>query len=317
MEGKEYVLGVDVGGTKIAVGLVSRDGEIVRSRRYPMDRTNQESTLRSIRGAVQDYMEQEHPQIKAIGLGLVGRVDTAGGVWSRAVNLSLSQPVPLGKELGARYGVPVTLDNDVFSAAQAELRFGMGRQAKDFLVLNVGTGMSVGIVSGGRLVRGAGNVAGEAGHTVAGVCERTCKCGRAGCLECFCSGGGMIERARELLGEYPQSSLAALPAGELHSVSIFEHVRQGDELASLIARDAVEGLCAGCCNLVSLLNPQWIVAAGGVFREAKLVTTIEQYVRKYAFSSSLMDFEGVRLSALDPANAGLLGAGAVGWRPFE
>ena len=317
MEGKEYVLGVDVGGTKSAVGLVSRDGEIGRSRRYPMDRSDQEHTLRSIRDAIEDFMERERPQIKAIGLGLVGRVDTAGGIWSRAVNLSLFQPVPLGEELCARYGVPVSLDNDVFSAARAELLFGMGRQSKDFLVLNVGTGMSIGIVSGGRLVRGAGNVAGEAGHTVAGVCERTCKCGRAGCLECFCSGGGMIERARELLPDYPKSTLASLPAGELHSVSIFAHARRGDALAALIARDAVDGLCAGCCNLVSLLNPQWIVAAGGVFREESLIETIEDYVRKYAFSSSLMDFKGVRLSALDPAHAGLLGAGAVGWRPLE
>lgn len=99
MEGKEYVLGVDVGGTKIAVGLVSRDGEIGRSHRYPMDRSDQEHTLRSIRDAIEDFMERERPQIKAIGLGLVGRVDTAGGIWSRAVNLSLFQPVPLGEEL--------------------------------------------------------------------------------------------------------------------------------------------------------------------------------------------------------------------------
>ena len=317
MEREETVLGIDVGGTKIAVGLISREGQVRISRRYPMDRSTMETTLSSIWAALESFTSEGKYTFQAIGAGLVGRVDTGRGIWDRAVNLPISRPVPLGKELSERYHVPAALDNDVFSATQAEMQFGMGKESKDFLVLNIGTGMSVGIVSGGSLIRGAGNVAGEVGHTVAGVCSRACKCGRSGCLECFCSGGGMIERVHELLPEYPESTLAVLPGRDLHSASIFGQAQKGDALAGRIVQDAIDGICEGCCNLVSLLNPQWIVAAGGVFRGNSLVNKIEAYIRQHAFSSSLADFLGVRPSGLDPAHVGLLGAGAVGWRVLE
>ncbi|NLX37512.1 MAG: ROK family protein [Chloroflexi bacterium] len=312
----DVVVGVDVGGTKIAVGAVTRAGEILRSERYPMDRSTQHTSLASIQAALDGFMaEWSAPAPLALGFGVVGRTDPAAGVWVRAMNIPISAPVDMTARFGARYGLRAAVDNDVHAATLAELYWGAGRNADDFVYLNVGTGTAAGLVTNGRLVRGAGNHAGEFGHSFTGIApDVACPCGRRGCLEPVASGGGLIERARELLPAYPRSPLAAADAAaQLNAHTIFVHADAGDPLAVRLANDMVSALGIALANLVNLLDPQTIVVGGGVWADGWLLPRVWHIVQTTALAGALSDLQGMVPSSLNPDHVGLLGAATLAW----
>lgn len=208
------VMGVDVGGTKILIGIVRPDGTITHERRYPSQRGAQDAAIAAVKRAVAAYWAEMVetkvvPKPDAIGLGLVGQVDHRRAVWLFSIATPILEPCPLGQELMQQYQIPVIADNDVHCATLAEIQFGAGRRFRDFVYLNVGTGIAAGLVSDGRLIRGHQNNAGEVGHIVANI-DVPCKCGRTGCIETYASGGGMIRHARALMEQYPDSVLARL-----------------------------------------------------------------------------------------------------------
>lgn len=285
------VLGVDVGGTKILTGLVGADGAVLCSRRSAMDRSNTESTLSSIRRAVEEFLAAEgaHARFSAVGFGLVGRCDPENGVWVRADNLPIPKPVALAEEMARRLGVPAFLDNDVFCATTAERYFGAGRRHRNFVLINAGTGLSAGAVTDGRLLRGAGNVAGEIGRTTMGLRDWN-----SGTLEEHCSGGGILARAGKERYADTRAVFAAAEAGDAHARAIVD--------------DAVASLSEAAACLVTLYNPSALVLAGSVALNARVRGTLEEYVRARAYRSSLMDLKEVIASDLSEGTVGLIGA---------
>ena len=168
------VMGVDVGGTKILIGIVRPDGTITHERRYPSQRGAQDAAIAAVKRAVAAYWAEMVetkvvPKPDAIGLGLVGQVDHRRAVWLFSIATPILEPCPLGQELMQQYQIPVIADNDVHCATLAEIQFGAGRRFRDFVYLNVGTGIAAGLVSDGRLIRGHQNNAGEVGHIVANI----------------------------------------------------------------------------------------------------------------------------------------------------
>lgn len=310
------VVGVDVGGTKVAVGAVTRAGEIVRAERYPMDRSTQQTSLASIQAALDSFMSSEpNARPLAFGFGVVGRTDPVAGVWVRSMNIPISESVDMTARFGAPYGLRAAVDNDVHAATLAELHWGAGRTASDFIYLNVGTGTAAGIVTNGALVRGVGNHAGEFGHTYTGVApDVECPCGRRGCLEPAASGGGLIARARELLATYPDSPLRAVDAtGQLNAHAIFAQADLGDPLAARLAADMVNALGIALANLINLLDPQVIVVGGGVWADGWLLPRVQHVVQTTAMAGALSDLEGIVPSSLNPDHVGLLGAATLAW----
>jgi len=231
------------------------------------------------------------------------------------MNIPISQPVDMTTRFGAPYGLRAAVDNDVHAATLAELRWGAGREASDFIYLNVGTGTAVGIVTNGRLVRGRGNHAGELGHTYTGIApEVRCPCGRDGCLEPVASGGGLIERARGLLPSYPHSSLHRLAESDrLNAHTIFQQADEGDALASRLADDMVNALGIALTNLVNLLDPQIVVVGGGVWADGWLLPRVKHIVETTALPGPLSDLQGILPSTLHPDCVGLLGAANLAW----
>lgn len=310
------VVGVDVGGTKILVGTVDRGGQIYREERYPMDRSSQSTVLTSLHNAVAAFMAgpgaAAYPL--ALGFGVVGYTDPAAGVWVQAINVPISHPVHLADEFGAAYGVPVALDNDVHAATLAELQLGVGRQATDFIYLNVGTGIAAGLVCNGQLVRGANNYAGELGHMVVEPDGDLCKCGRRGCLEPVASGGGILTQIRARLGSFPDSMLHQITESEtLTTHHVFTAADAGDALATEVANRAVRGLSLALINLVNLLNPQLIVYGGGVFGDGWLIQRVTSEVMACALPVSRQTLQGIIPSPLHGDRVGLLGAASLAW----
>ena len=311
---QKVAIGVDVGGTKILIGYVTEDGHVLESRQYSMDRTSQLSALHSIDEAIDHFLQLfgDGPKAEGIGIGLVGHIDPEAGVWKHAINIPIHEPVHLAEKMGERYGLPVALDNDVRCATRAELLYGAGQEFKHFIYLNLGTGISMGIVSDGRLVRGAANYAGELGHMSVNTMGPRCSCGRVGCMETIASGGGMIHRAIDLLSSYPQSTLNQY-ASHLQTDRIFIEALQGDMLATRIRNEALEALQISLTNVVNLLNPEAIIVGGGVSRDKTIVEDLEAYLRTNALPAAANALVRVEQSNLDVGRVGLLGAASLVW----
>lgn len=284
------VLGVDVGGTKILTGLVDRDGSVLESRQIPMDRSTMQSTLDSIHAAVAQFVEQIGPDRKfcAIGFGLVGRCDPNNGIWVRASNLPISHPVDLCAQMEALYHVPAFLDNDVFCATTAEKAFGTGKTYKDFIVINVGTGLSAGIVSDGRLLRGAGNVAGEIGRTSLGLQDWS-----DGMLEDWCSGGGIYSRYKG--SRYQNTKQIMQAASE-------------DEEAKKLIDEGIGALSEAAAALVTIFNPAAVVMAGSVGIAPGVCEALCRSIQERTFKAALPDLKEVRPTQLPEGTVGLVGA---------
>jgi glucokinase len=307
------VIGVDVGATKILAGTVTAAGEILTSRRSPMNSESRESTLRSIETAIEDLMsEWDGPRPLAIGVGLVGQVDPQAGIWLEAMNLPIKSPVPLGGQIGDRHGIPVALDNDVHAATLAEMRWGIGKESRDFIYVNVGTGISAGLVFDGQLLRGVKNYAGELGHMVVLPDGPLCPCGRRGCVEPIASGGGILTRFQELRADFPDSMLHA-QRGSLTAQSIFQAADAGDPLAVKLSNDAVLALSIALTNLVNLLNPEWIVYGGGTLSDGWLIERVGLNVESQPLLMTRRALKGILTSRLNPEQVGLLGAACLAW----
>ncbi len=313
------VLGVDVGGTKILVGAVTRSGEVLDSRRYSMDRSTQALTLSSIQTAAADFMGAwAGPALLAVGLGVVGHTKPSAGLWVGAMNLPIHAPVPLGRLMRAQTGLPSVLDNDVHAATLAELRWGIGKETKDFIYLNIGTGLAAGLVCNGQLVRGAANYAGELGHVQAEPGGSLCACGQHGCLEPICSGDGIVAQAREGLRDYPDSILfEQLRDGTLTANQVFQAAESGDRLAIRITGKAVQALSTALTNLVNLLNPAVIVYGGGVLTNGWLMEKVSGLVSANALVTARRALKGIWPSRLDPERVSLLGAASLAWNYLE
>ena len=312
------VIGVDVGGPKILIGAVNASGGIIEQQRYPMDRTNQNTTLDSIYTAIEDFMKSVRKDVRpvAMGVGLVGHTDPVNGMWLHAMNVPVQVPVPLAAQLSDTYDLPVALDNDVHAATLAELHLGAGRDATDFVYLNVGTGLAAGIVCNEQLVRGAANYAGELGHMVVEPGGDLCQCGQRGCLEPIASGGGILEQVDARRSDYPRSMLSRPEqAGTLTAGDVFTAADTGDELAVAIVARVVRGLGTALVNLVNLLNPQAVVYGGGVLVDGWLMERVSAYVAANALPVAHGALSGFFPSQLQTGNVGLLGAATLAWMP--
>jgi predicted NBD/HSP70 family sugar kinase len=305
----EAYLGLDLGGTKLLIGEMDAGGSILAQRRYPSGPLSQGEALRFIEASADDYLATGRTgrPIRAMGLGLVGRVDRARGLWYQ-IDSQRTCELPIGALLSARYGLPCYVENDVRSAAMAEAAFGSGRGSRDFIYINVGTGIAAGIVSGGRLLRGGHCNAGEVGHTQAGVdagVEIPCECGRLNCVEAIASGLGLDKCARALAGKYPGTSLYIPQDGGRVSVrDIFDRAGS-DPLCAHLADTAARAVAGLIMNLVRTSDPGTVVLGGGVVADGFLYPRILA-----ALDKNNMRFvtHGVLLTGLDPALAGLMGA---------
>jgi glucokinase len=310
------VIGVDVGATKILVGAVAQTGKVIVSRRSPINGETQATTLQSIETSIEDFMQDWYGiQPLGIGIGLVGQIDLKTGTWLEAMNLPIKNRVPLRKQLSDRHRIPVWLDNDVHAATLAEMRWGIGTESTDFIYLNVGTGISAGLVFNGRLLRGTENYAGEFGHIVVQPDGPLCPCGRRGCVQAIASGGGMLARVQELLVDFPDSTLCTTEPLTAHS--IFAAAETGDLLAIKISSDAIQALSDALTNLVNLLNPEWIVYGGGTLSDGWLIERVRVNVESGPLLMARKSLKGILPSRLDPDQVGLLGAACLAWNLGE
>jgi glucokinase len=261
---KPWVVGVDLGGTKIELGLVDPDNRIVRRRRIPTlaDEGPQPAVERM--AAVVDEFRSLVPggQIAALGICCPGPLDHIAGVLFNPVNLPRFDQVPLRQMISDRLGMPVCMEHDAKAAALGEFYYGAGRDEKSMVYTVIGTGVGAAIIMDGQLLRGVKNYAGEVGHFTVDRHGELCVCGSHGCLETFISGPWLARRYQRLLEVVAPQKLAAVErvTGELCAT----HARQGEPLALQVMNSAGEALGIAVAILAMTLDIELYVFGGSV-----------------------------------------------------
>lgn len=266
MEGK-LLVGVDVGGTKVAAGLVNANGEILSSIRVPMvSSSTAEEGLQAVSTAISAVIGEAAEPVKGIGICAPGPLDPKTGVILNPPNLPCWRNYPLAETVQKQHQVPVKVDNDANAAALAEARWGAARGSKIVFYATIGTGIGTGIVIDGSIYHGRTGSAGEGGHVSIDYRGPICRCGKRGCIEVLASGTAITNRAREKLNERRDSRMLELAAGEPDKLSgeiIGKAYTNGDPLATEILTEAIEMLALWLSNMVDLLDPDVIVIGGG------------------------------------------------------
>jgi predicted NBD/HSP70 family sugar kinase len=304
-------IGIDIGGTKMLIGELDSKGEILQYKRYKTGFADQQQAVRILLEALDDYVSKVGfigvPQ--AVGVGVVGVIDHAKGIWVEMDHIR-SNPVPLAEILTHKLGIPTTIDNDVRCATTAELLLGYGRETKNFIYMNVGTGIAAGFVSEGRIIRGQNNNSGEIGHMVVDYnSEVSCICGRTGCIEAIASGSGFTNRVKELSKENVKTRLTFPENGEgVNTAEIFKLADEGDELCTRLIQDAADALACGIMNLVRVSDPEAFILGGGVVSDGWILPKILERLNKGAMRGVT---RGIFISKLDPDFTGLIGAAAI------
>jgi len=318
-----YVVGVDLGGTSINVGVVPWEGGTVlgmRSMPTESDRGAKAVVDRMV-GMIEDAMRDARREAAipeegfvGIGLGSPGPLDRETGTILNTPNLGWRN-FPLRDLISNRIGLPATLDNDGNAAALGEYWLGAGRDAESLVAVTLGTGIGGGIVMGGEVFHGASDVAGEIGHMTINTTGRRCNCGNYGCLEAYASGPNIAARAVEGIESGESSLLPELVEGELDEITaelVYEAIVAGDLYAKEVMRETAKFLGTGIANLINILNPEMVVISGGVTRAGDhLLEPLRGEVRRRAFREAA---DACRIVSSELGDmAGVIGA-AAGYR---
>lgn len=312
-----YYLGIDIGGTNIACGVVSKDYEVLgKSKIKTQPNRSYGEILKDIISCADlaiEYSGISRFDLRHIGVGCPGAVDPKTGIVHYASNLNFVD-APLGADLKQEFRLPVYVENDANAAALGEWLAGAAKNAKNAVIITLGTGIGAGIIINGRLYSGSNCCGGEIGHTVIQVDGEPCPCGRNGCFEAYCSATALVRMTRKAISENPDSGLekAALDEGRISARTAFSAMRQGDELGKSLVETYIKYLAAGIANVINVFQPDILAIGGGVSNEGEaLLTPLKEQVARQIYTKNLG--KNTEIVTCRLANhAGIIGAALLG-----
>ena len=302
------VLGVDVGGTKVAVAAVE-GVEATHAVEHPTVTVSADALLDGLEHAVRQVIAQAG-EPEAIGVGVPSQIEYATGTVETSVNIPLTG-VPLREELGTRFGVPVFVDNDANCAALAEAHI-VGED--DLVMLTLGTGVGGGVVIGGMTFRGAHGLGAELGHISVNSDGPPCpgNCPNRGCLEAYCSGQALERDATELATDKPDSHLATFlgPDGKVSGRDVVSAAEQGNGDALLLMENFARILGVGIASYVNVFQPARFAIGGGLSRASELF--LDRAVREAESRVLPALWKRVHVALAEGGtDAGVIGAGVL------
>ena len=312
---ENYVVGVDMGGTKILAAIVGSNGQIV-SRFKAMTRADKgaDEVINRIAECISESIKKanlDHTQIRAIGIGAPGVIDSKTGVVIYAPNLRWTN-VALKTALENQIKIPVTVDNDVNLGTLGEQALGAGRGVDNLIGIFVGTGIGGGIILNGKLFYGANRTAGEIGHVILKPNGPRCSCGNRGCLEALASRTAISRYVRKAITQQGKKSiLPELNGGSLDLVrsgALAKAVKRGDKVTAKAIQRAQYYLGIGVATVVGLVNPQVVVLGGGLIEAMgeDFVSEVYNNAAELALPNAMNGVEVVSASLGD--DAGVIGA---------
>jgi glucokinase len=301
-------IGVDVGGTKIAAGLVTPEGELLNESRYPTASEPSE-LLDSLARAIGEAAANDDTDAVCVAVAGLLMAKESKVVFSP--NLRAIEGLPLKSELESRTGLTVTVENDANAAAWGEFVFGAGSEVENLLFVTLGTGVGGGVILDGNLLRGSQGAGGELGHTTLHATGPRCGCGNRGCFEIMASGLAIERRARRAAAENPDSMLGRAVASEDFSgEEVTELAQKGDAHSISVLRETGVWLGIGIAGFVNVFNPEAVAVGGGVAAAGDLIlepARREVYLRARSPSRDLVEIKPATLGE----KSGMLGAAAL------
>lgn len=299
-----YVVGIDIGGTKLATVLADKDGNILQKvRKLTESEKGPSHAVRLLLDMVSELLDLgrlRHEDISGIGVSCGGPLDTKTGIIYSPPNLPGWDALPLKEIIESEFHIPTVIENDANASALAEARFGGGRGYDYVLYMTMSTGIGGGIVANGEIYHGANDSAGEVGHQILLPDGPLCGCGRYGCLEALCSGPSIARRAQEAIANQPHTRILALADGQVDSVKsehVLQAARDGDALGIALVEETAYYMGWGIANLVNILNPQIVllgtiaVAAGDLLMDPIRRTVTEMAMQRPLESVKIMPAE--------------------------
>ena len=314
---KPYVIGIDMGGTNTAFGIVDARGNVIASDSI---KTGKHSVFADyvdeLHEAVTRLIENNDAEGKINGIGIgAPNGNYYTGMIEGAPNLPWPSPIPLAEMITEKFGIPCLVTNDANAAGVGEMTYGAARGMKDFIMITLGTGVGSGIVVNGQMVYGHDGFAGELGHVIMRRNNgRMCGCGRTGCLEAYCSATGVARTAREILAKSDEPSLLREKnPEEIESLDVAIAAGKGDKIANEIFEFTGEILGKAMADFTKFSSPEAYIFFGGLTKAGDLIMNP---IKKAYDENCLPIFRGkakVLVSELPDSDAAVLGASALGW----
>jgi glucokinase len=318
----KWAVGIDLGGTKIEIALVDTKGEIKDRQRFPTDSSKGYKVVlgHTIDAIKKIRTNNKKIRLHSIGIGVAGQIDKATGTIKYSPNLNWRN-VSLQKELFRKLQIPVAVCNDVKAAMFGEWLHGSGKNCNDLVCVFVGTGIGGAIISGGKVLEGFNNTAGEIGHMVINIHGPQCHCGNHGCFEAL-AGGWAIQRDVEDSVKKNKAAgklLLQIAEGDIKNITaktIVEGLKHKDKLSKELTENFTKALIAGGTSIVNAFGPQRIIFGGGIIEGFPgLLIKVEKGIRQNALQAATASLKV--LPAKLHNDSGVVGAAAFAFHTFK
>lgn len=303
-------VGVDLGGTNIAVGLVKNERIIVKSS-LRTDSGDYRKIIKNIAELINELCESvgtSADDIESIGIGAPGSPDKENGTVSNVFNIT-DEKIEFRRELGRYFAKDIFIENDARCAVLGEYFSGSAKGYKNVVMITLGTGVGGGIIIDGRMYTGSDYAAGEIGHMTICMDGEKCKCGEYGCYEQYASVTALIRIAKSMIEDNSDNEMYSLikSGQELDGRFIFEQAHKNNPLAQDILKVYTKNVAVGLVNIVNIFRPELVVVGGGVSAQGDfLLNPIREYVQRHIFAKNMRTAE--IKSAMLGNDAGIIGA---------
>lgn len=312
---KNYIIGIDIGGTYIKSGIIKFDGTLVASEKMPTSAENGvNAVVETISALIESLLKQsgiKRKEVIGVGIGSAGAVDRVRGEVCFAANLGI-QKVPLAHLIEEKTGFSTKIANDANAACVGEWKFGCGKDYSDLILVTLGTGVGGGIILGNQLFEGNCGAGGEIGHMLLYKGGRQCSCGRKGCLEAYASAKSLVQITLEEMQKDKFTKLwNVLDESKMITPQVIFEMAKQDELAKKIVDDYIANLGEGLVDLCNIFRPQAIIIGGGMSAQGEnLIAPLRKYVAEHIFAKDTTPPVDV-LQAKLGNDAGVIGAASL------
>lgn len=311
-----YYIGVDLGGTNIAIGLVDADGNILAKKSVKtLAQRPFSEIMKDMADGIFALLEQQGvslDDVDSVGIASPGSLDTAEGVLVCAYNFKDGINVPLRALLQRHIDKPVFIGNDANVAALGEVVAGAAKGYKDAVMITLGTGVGGGIIIDGKIYEGYRSAGAELGHLLLEHNGRQCTCGRRGCWEAYASATALIEQTKEAMTAHPESVMNETALDQVDGRTAFDAMRRGDAAAKQVVDTYIEYIGEGIVDLVNIFRPEILLIGGGICNEGEtLLKPLRAFVHKYSFGGDLNAPQHIAVAQLGN-DAGIIGAAMLG-----
>ncbi len=313
-----YRLGIDLGGTNIASGVVDENYKVVGVGKIKTNAPRPANEIiddmaKSALMAVEDAgLKME--DIASIGVGTPGTVVYDTGVVAYANNLGFFN-VPLSSELEKRLGKKVYVENDANAAAYGEYIAGAGKNTKNFVAITLGTGVGGGIIIDGKIYSGSNFAGGELGHTIVQMNGEVCTCGRNGCFEAYASATALIRQTKQAMIRFNDSVMWEICENDINKASgktAFIAARKGDKAGTYVVEEYTKYLSIGVANMINIFQPDVLCVGGGISHEGDfLLNPVREFVKGENYARNMAENTVVKAAELGN-DAGIIGAAYLG-----